>query len=245
MVTAAAQAALRQSWVPNPERNYLRNRLAAEVDCNLLDDVPHVDGFFSLVPREAYRLAEVACGEQRQASQSLLDFLGVCQVTKPGTMTEWTPRRGFMPLVSSGQLGIFADDVTTLAALEQTNLDLLRVVFLPLRAREAIPATRTEPAEIKNLKVANKAVSFEVLCVAPTVTVVAHTFWPGWKAYVDDASTRLWRANYAFQAVIVPAGRHRVLLTYEDRTFMVGSILSGAGIAGWFVLLALSRPRRG
>jgi hypothetical protein len=236
MVTAAAQAALKQSWVPSVEQNYLRNRLAAEVDCNLLDNVPHVDGFFSLVPRETYRLAELACGNHNQAHESLLDFIGVSEMTAPGTLTEWTPRRSFMPLVTCGQRGIFADDDTTLAALRQTNLDLRQVVFLPLAAREKVAAAQPGAATINNLEASNLTVSFEVLCSAPTVIVVAQTFYPAWKAYVDDAQTRVWRANYSFQALQVPTGRHRVRLVYEDRALQTGIVCSAVGLAAWIGL---------
>src|SRR5258705_3996707 len=40
--------------------------------------------------------------------------------------------------------------------------------------------------------------------------------------------TTLFRsANYAFQAVEIPAGRHRLLLVYRDRAFFAGAIISG------------------
>ena len=38
----------------------------------------------------------------------------------------------------------------------------------------------------------------------PSLVVAAQTFYPCWKASVDGQPARLWRANYAFQAVQVP-----------------------------------------
>jgi len=47
----------------------------------------------------------------------------------------------------------------------------------------------------------------------------------------------LWPANYAFQAVEVPAGRHQVSVIYEDRSFRLGAVISGACLLGCGVLV--------
>jgi hypothetical protein len=52
--------------------------------------------------------------------------------------------------------------------------------------------------------------------------VVSQTAWRGWRAYVDDRPVKLARANHAFLAFHVPAGRHRVRLVYLPRSFVIG-----------------------
>jgi hypothetical protein len=44
----------------------------------------------------------------------------------------------------------------------------------------------------------------------PAMVVISQAYYHNWKAHVDGLPTRLWRANYAFQAVEVPAGRHEI-----------------------------------
>jgi uncharacterized membrane protein YfhO len=57
---------------------------------------------------------------------------------------------------------------------------------------------------------------------------------------VDGKPVRLWRANHAFQALEVPAGRHEVKLAYEDRPFYGGTIVSALTLLscgiGWIRL---------
>ena len=69
----------------------------------------------------------------------------------------------------------------------------------------------------------------------------------GWTATVDGRKSRLVRGNHAFAAVWVPAGEHKVELTYTApglRTGIVVSILSIV-VAGLLLLLPLpQRPRR-
>ena len=47
---------------------------------------------------------------------------------------------------------------------------------------------------------------------------------------MDGRQASLWRANYAFQALEVPSGRHEVNLVYEDRNFHYGLVLSLASL---------------
>jgi hypothetical protein len=76
----------------------------------------------------------------------------------------------------------------------------------------------------------------------PGWVVLLDAFDPGWTADVDGRPAPVLRANVAFRAVAVPAGRHRVGMTYRPRAVRVGLALSAAAVllvaAG-----ALARPR--
>jgi uncharacterized membrane protein YfhO len=54
--------------------------------------------------------------------------------------------------------------------------------------------------------------------------VIVDAYDPGWRAWVDGRETSVLRANVAFRAVAVGAGRHEVELRYRPRAL-------GAGIA--------------
>jgi len=59
-----------------------------------------------------------------------------------------------------------------------------------------------------------------------TLLFLSDTYYPGWKAYVDGKETKIHRANYAFRAVIVPEGKHDVIMIYEPDSFKIGFIIS-------------------
>jgi len=48
----------------------------------------------------------------------------------------------------------------------------------------------------------------------------------GWKAYVDGEEVPIYRANYLFRAVPVPAGEHTVTLRFEPESHRIGLIIS-------------------
>ena len=66
--------------------------------------------------------------------------------------------------------------------------------------------------------------------------VLADTFASGWTATVDGRAAPLLRANVAFRAVPVPAGRHQVEMRYRPRSVLVGIALTAAGVVAAAVL---------
>lgn len=51
---------------------------------------------------------------------------------------------------------------------------------------------------------------------------LSDTFDAGWKAYVDEKLTDLYKANYTFRAVVVPAGDHNITFSYQPESFAWG-----------------------
>jgi uncharacterized membrane protein YfhO len=69
------------------------------------------------------------------------------------------------------------------------------------------------------------------------MVVVAQAFYHPWRAFVDGKTVPLWRANYAFQSLEVPAGSHQVELRYVDKNFLAGCLISMTALlvcaVGW------------
>lgn len=70
------------------------------------------------------------------------------------------------------------------------------------------------------------------------VLVLTDPYYPGWKSFIDNKETKILRANHAFRAIELPAGKHDVTFVYSPESVKVGFILA---IIGVFGLLAL-RP---
>ncbi len=68
--------------------------------------------------------------------------------------------------------------------------------------------------------------------------VLSEVFYPGWKIYVDNKEEKIYRANYCFRAVYLPAGRHEVVFYYRPKSFNVGAILSLATLVIFLVTMA-------
>ena len=71
--------------------------------------------------------------------------------------------------------------------------------------------------------------------------VLTDAHYPGWLATVDGAPATIHRANFAFRAVSVPAGRHVVRFHYRPTSVMVGAGISLAGLAAIVCLVVFGR----
>ena len=96
---------------------------------------------------------------------------------------------------------------------------------------------------VRFLAYENNRVKLEVETERAGWCVLADSYYPGWKARVNGAETRIFRANYAVRAVAVPAGKSVVEFRFEPDIFRVGAWISGAG-AACSVALALGRMRK-
>jgi len=233
---------LKSHLLPNLEQNLLLSRLALLADCNLLEDVPTVSGFYSLLPEHINNVLVRLYAETNRESPALLDFMGVSQLTRPGEYYEYAPRPGALPLVSAGQQPFFVDDRESFHALSLTNLNLRQVVLLPTEARSEIKATYDPSARILRSRFDLSRVSIEAESTNASLIVISQTSYPAWTAQVDGRPVRLWRANYAFQAVEMPPGHHFVELVYRDHMFRGGLAISALTLAGCGFLWWRARP---
>jgi hypothetical protein len=55
---------------------------------------------------------------------------------------------------------------------------------------------------------------------------LSDTNYPGWNVFIDGEQSSLYKANYAFRAVIVPGGSHTVRFIYKPFSFKLGVIIS-------------------
>ena len=201
MVTPKAAMDLINFALSDPKNNFLVKRLGYCANCNLLDAVPKVDGFFSLVPRESDGLISLLYGATNANFPKLNDFLGVSQITAPDEFFHWQPRRTFLPLVTAGQKPVFLDDPGTLRALTQPDFDGSKMVFLPPEAKSLVTVINQTVARVLYSKFATQSVEAEVEAAEPSLVVVAQTYYHNWRVYVDGQPAHLLRANYAFQAL--------------------------------------------
>jgi Bacterial membrane protein YfhO len=223
--------------VREPKNEFLAKRLGYFADCNLLDAVPKVDGFFSLYTLENGNLIDLLNSSPDADLARLEDFMSVSQISSPTNFYSWQPRRTFLPMVTAGQRPIFLDRTNAFDELKQTNFDGSKTVYLPSGAKASVIITNQTKARILSSHFENNRVEIEVQAEETSMVVISQTYYHDWRAFVDGRPIPLFRANYAFQAVQVPAGQHHIQLIYQDRAFEIGTVISLFALAGCLIAL--------
>jgi len=90
----------------------------------------------------------------------------------------------------------------------------------------------------------NQYVKLEAASEEQGVLFISDVYFPGWRAYIDGKEVEIYRANYAFRAIVFPEGEHAVEFIYRPSSFLIGGLISLSFFAiGLIVFLLPGRFR--
>jgi hypothetical protein len=228
MITPQADQFLTFDSGTNAQQAWELKRRAEWSNLNLLDQVPKVNGSSTLQTREQQLVERTLYTMTNRLPAGLLDFLGVGFITSSNSPGEWSLRDSALPFVTTGQQISFVDDATALASITNQAWNPRQSVLLAPEARGFVVASNETKAAVSSIWAMANKLEAEIDAPAPTVAVIAQSFYPCWKATLNGAPAPLVRANLAFQAVPIPEGKHRLTLHYSDTKFRIGAAISGA-----------------
>lgn len=122
------------------------------------------------------------------------------------------------------------DFFKTLGWLSSRQFDPMREVVLA----ETIPLRRDKEfkARAEIVRYRNQEVTIRAALDGAGVLVLADSYYPGWRAYVDGEEKEILRANLFFRAVPLSAGEHVVEFRYRPRSFTIGLAISLTTLCG-------------
>ncbi len=221
--------------------NFLCTRLGLNADVNLLDGIPKLDGFYSLDLRESDVVRRFFYQSKAVKPPMLQDFIGISHITAPGKNFDWLYRTNFLPMITGGQAPIFLSETAALNLITSTNFHPREEVALPSEVRSEVTVKGPSSVTITPGVVGAHRIEFDVKAAEPALVVIAQSFFHPWRATVGERPARIWKANYAFQALEVPAGASHITLRYVDWVFRAGAIISGLTVLLVIFLYAKSR----
>ena len=228
----------KSKMLPKLEETLLLQRVGLYDNLNLLDGLAKTDGIFSLYLRTEQEVEArlFLSGGTNSLPGPLANFLGIAHVSSPTNIFKWHHRDTALPLITAGQRPEFSAAEVTLPAMASTNWSPHATVFLHPWDKALVPATNMAAAKVSAAKWTAHHIECEVESPEPTLVVIAQAFYHPWRATVNGQSATILRANHAFQAVPVPAGKSTVRLEYVDRRFHLGVALSLLGLVSCGVL---------
>ena len=215
------------SYVRDPQLDFLGHRLAEWYNLNLLDSLPKVNGavtlrpaYFDLVEQRIYFTPGANFGG------GFADFVSAAWISDPANPAKWIARTNFLPVLTAGQKPEFKNDSQALDAITDKNFNPRTEVFLPQSARASVTVSNQTRCDVSDVHFNQNQVTAEVNAAEPSLVVLSQSYYHIWRAEVDGARVSLLRANVAFQAVQVPAGKHEIKLIYRDQNLLIGAVIS-------------------
>jgi hypothetical protein len=139
----------------------------------------------------------------------------------------------------TGSWEVRADDALAEPMLRAATGELA-VLAEPLPGLPS-PGPLAPPRAASEIRPGRDSLQAVVDAPAPGLAVILDPWFPGWSAAVDGAPAPLVRADFAFLAVPVPAGRHRLELRYRNDRVLPGAWLAAGTAAALLALLAWRR----
>jgi hypothetical protein len=139
------------------------------------------------------------------------------------------PVEGAMPhAYFAGGVRYAATESEALSLLLSPDFDYRREVIIigggdsrpPPMEDGAVTVTRTAMQEIY----------MQVSTDVPGYVILTETYYPGWKATVDDQPVAIDLANLAFRAVAVTPGQHNIVFRYRPASFFAGLAITIAAM---------------
>lgn len=112
----------------------------------------------------------------------------------------------------------------------------MALVEKDLRSNTADPG-----ASAKIIRLADTVIEVQTSSTNLGFLVTSDVYYPGWEVTVDGAIAELYRTNYAFRGVQVPAGAHNVRFEFRPRTFYLGLTISALSLLALVLLIVFSR----
>ena len=153
---------------------------------------------------------------------------------------------------------VHPDQEAVLAALKQPSFEPLHAVLLakendsspsPAAAHDSTPPTTSDPVSV--LAYNPNEIILAAHTERPGYLVLSEVWFPGWLATVNGEPAPVWRANYTFRALPVPAGDLEIRLWYAPASWRIGLVLFAvgllllAGLGMWRLLASEERKLKG
>lgn len=82
-------------------------------------------------------------------------------------------------------------------------------------------------ATIKLVKATTESYEYDVNATGNNLMFMSDIYYPaGWKAYIDGVETEIYKTDYMFRSIVVPAGKHKVEVKFQPETYYKGKTIS-------------------
>jgi hypothetical protein len=160
----------------------------------------------------------------------------------PGTIKLYENHRSLPRVFLVQQFQVLNSDQEFASAFHELTFDPRTTIlldgaptrFLELKKEPAVPNLKSA---VRMLTYENNRMVLEVDTPEAAFLFMSEAYYPGWQAYVDGKPEEILRANYAFRAIPVGPGTHRVEVVIEPLSFKIGLAVTVLTmvllLAGW------------
>jgi membrane protein YfhO len=145
-------------------------------------------------------------------------------------------------IVPPSGIEVLRDADAELERLKSPSFDPQKSVILadppPLEALRVETAATPFRSEVEMIDSQINQLSFRTVTSTPAALVLSQTWFPGWKATIDEKEAPVLRANMALTGILLPVGSHEIRFVFRPASFTIGAVITilAAGIIVAFII---------
>lgn len=132
---------------------------------------------------------------------------------------------------------VVTNDVDAFSKLIDKKFNTKSEIIISEDFNEFDSKTTTPNYSIDNIVYKSGYLSLDIQTDSNGFLFLSDTYYPGWKAFVDDKPAKIYRADSAFRSVPVTKGKHNMLFIYDPKSFRIGKLISSLTFIGLISLL--------
>lgn len=99
----------------------------------------------------------------------------------------------------------------------------------------------TDYARAQLVKYEMNKITFSTDASCNAYLVTSEVYYPGWEGYIDGKKIDVVNSNLAFRTLVVPSGKHTVIMSFNPVIFLIGGVVSLVFLSGCSLFLLLKR----
>lgn len=108
----------------------------------------------------------------------------------------------------------------------------------------AFDGSKVPDGKIRITNISKSDIEIKVETANQAFLVLSDVYYPGWIAKINNTSTHLYRTNYLFRGILVPAGSSTVQMEYRPTSFRLGLVITSASFLLLAFIVIIKIPRR-
>ncbi len=87
-------------------------------------------------------------------------------------------------------------------------------------------------------------ISGEVYISQTAFVLISEMYYPKWKLQIDGQEQRLYQTDYLVRGAVIPAGKHKFVMYFDDGSFKKAVAVSKVGLWAMYILLSVALYRK-
>ncbi|MFH1233300.1 MAG: YfhO family protein, partial [Patescibacteria group bacterium] len=179
-------------------------------------------------------------------NKTRLNLLGIKYIISKRDLSKWFSEtskdvyennNAYPRFILSKESAVEKDPKKILHFLDDPNYNPEEIIYIekdcpttslesPSRDSSGAPSNEALQNVVKIVKYEEEYIKLEIENGNNKWLLANEIYYPGWQAKIDSKPIEIYKANYTFRAIPIPAGKHIIEFIFKPKSYLIGKTIS-------------------